>query len=240
MKISHYRFTACRGGDRRIASGSPLFHVAARRDVNCPVIRGEFHRGTSKTNETAGKGGRGAWKSGNRKRERRSPSDDEWRSDGSFACKTKIQVERARKSTERKTAAARTGWKIRGCLRFVIYKRPFQETSFSFSANHSPLLPCPPSRFFSFVRFTSPLPLVAPVRFSFVYNHRHNGQLPGQKRGEERGGKSKGDLGSCGHDLFLSLLYGPGQNRTSILSRSASCERCVLSLGLSFLCGGNL
>lgn len=53
-----------RGGDRRIASGSPLFHVAARRDVNCPVIRGEFHRGTSTANETGGGrgGGRGPGK----------------------------------------------------------------------------------------------------------------------------------------------------------------------------------
>lgn len=89
------------------------------------------------------------WKSGNRKRERRSPSDDEWRSDGGFACKTKIRVEWGRKVRE-EDSAARTGWKIRGCLRFVIYKRPFQEASFSsrpplrHSAVPPPIIRAPP------------------------------------------------------------------------------------------------
>lgn len=73
------------------------------------------------------------WKSGNRKREGSSASDDEWWSDGGFACKIKIRVERGRKVLQEEDSEAReTGWKIRGCLRFVIYKRPFQE-AFSLS-----------------------------------------------------------------------------------------------------------
>lgn len=79
------------------------------------------------------------WKSGNRKREGSSASDDEWWSDGGFACKIKIRVERGRKVLQEEDSEAReTGWKIRGCLRFVIYKRPFQE-AFSLSLSFSSL-----------------------------------------------------------------------------------------------------
>lgn len=112
-------------------------------DVNCPVIRDEFHRATFMEGDCLYIYNniyiyRRGWKSGNRKREARSASDDEWWSDGGFACKIKIRVERGRKVLHEEDSEAReTGWKIRGCLRFVIYKRPFQE-AFSLAPSFSP------------------------------------------------------------------------------------------------------
>ena len=149
------------------------------------------------------------WKSGNRKRERRSPSDDEWRSDGGFACKTKIRVEWGRKVRE-EDSEARTGWKIRGCLRFVIYKRPFQEASFSsrpplrHSASPPPIIWAPPPPFLLFI---------------IIDTARLAGAI------ERRSRKSP--------TRFVFVAIQPG-----ILHRSCHVqpyERCVLSSGRPFL-----
>lgn len=148
------------------------------------------------------------WKSGNRKRERRSPSDDEWRSDGGFACKTKIRVEWGRKVRE-EDSEARIGWKIRGCLRFVIYKRPFQEASFSSR---------PPLR-----HSAGPPPIIwAPPPFSFVYNHRHRPPSGGNRTAISEVANA------------ICFCRYTARNPTSILSRPALWKMRAL-VGPTFL-----
>lgn len=116
MKISHYP------SRRRWSSlGSPLFHVAARCDVNCPVIRGEYHRARVQ-------GWRREGLEKRKQKERTPPGVGWWMVEW---WRFRVQNQNTEWNGEKGTRGRQTGtgWKIRGCPRFVIYKRPFWETS---------------------------------------------------------------------------------------------------------------
>lgn len=131
----------------------PLFHVAARRDVNCPVIRGEFHRarpwgtlrGVGKAETERENAARRRMMNGGVMVVSRAKPKYEWNGEEKYERKT------ARLEQGGRLGVACDSWFIN-----VLSKKPLSPRG----------LPCviPPA-----LRPSSG----CPPPFSFVYNHRH-------------------------------------------------------------------